>query len=268
MLLSTRTHASGFPTVDIAALVQRIMDYISQYQQYSTQLETYYTDVQQLYQMYEDYEQQIREYQHMLDQMQALSDYLKDGDAEAAIRAASELYSSNPLFGNTFDESNSDYDDARKGTDLLYGARLSDAEIRALINKGKYSSDSRKIVQSQWAEIYANDALAIQQIGNSAKNKKSLADLIDLRSQSRDLIDTLGPEDHLATLQALAEQNQVMMQMFEDMIKNQDQSYSESNRFVNQINRNRSLELQWQQQKQPQKVKLERASNNKYLHDF
>jgi len=98
-----QAHATGIPTVDIAALIQSLLDYIQQLSAYAEDLYQSAMAGNEYVQTLLKMEQMYREYAHYLNQIEGLIDYV-DGEAWDDILAALEVdIPLNPLEWDKYD---------------------------------------------------------------------------------------------------------------------------------------------------------------------
>jgi hypothetical protein len=91
-MVPQQAHATGFPTVDIAALIQRITSYLTQLQGYSDQLTATSLESSQLAQLVTDYSQTLTEYSDFLQQVRSLKAFISAGEYDLLLEAIEPYY--------------------------------------------------------------------------------------------------------------------------------------------------------------------------------
>lgn len=103
VLAYNQANATGIPTIDIASLIQSLLDYVSQLSQYAEDLYQSATLANEYYQTLLKMEQIYKEYAHYLDQIEGLMAYF-DGKAWDDIVAAVKWdYPINPMEWSKYD---------------------------------------------------------------------------------------------------------------------------------------------------------------------
>lgn len=229
--------ASGFPTVDIAAIAQSVTDYINQLQQYAEAMAQTALNESQLAEAIKLYEQTMIEYDHMLRQMEGLKSRISN-------RQWQQIYAKYGSVINTYPGMKPDFDSARwakinRELETLFprAQRLSDIEddLASLA----YDSNSLQHVTETARQSYAREQLAVGQSMFVQDMDDELEVQMGRYGEVSSKRASLGPEDHLATLQVMAEQNELVIEALQQQsaINNAQLQYSnqlESHYFSNQ----------------------------------
>lgn len=97
MTYSPRTEASGIPTVDIAALIQKLVQYAQILRDYSEQLYQSQVVANEYVQKLREMEQIYREYEHTLNQIKGIRDYVDNQEWKDILRQIEIDFPLNPL---------------------------------------------------------------------------------------------------------------------------------------------------------------------------
>ena len=199
-----KANASGFPVVDIAGIVQSVTDYASQLQQYGEAIAQGTMQADELLTALDQYEQMAAEYETMLGNLQDLESAISEGDfidAFGIITDSSLGDFINPDLAEWAEEALDVWvavDEARRGR--YGGTRRTAEEILAEIND-LFPNDVNAQEQAEFA-LNMQDSSSSQ----SAVDKMFI-DQIDSISENllrqEELIQDLGPESELQTLQAI-----------------------------------------------------------------
>lgn len=94
---SPKTEASGIPTVDIAALIQKLVQYAQVLRDYSEQLYQSQVVANEYVQKLREMEQIYREYEHTLNQIKGIRDYVDNQEWKDILRQIEIDFPLNPL---------------------------------------------------------------------------------------------------------------------------------------------------------------------------
>ena len=199
--------ASGFPVVDIASIAQAVSDYSNQLLQYTEQMQQTILEQSQLAQLIATYEQTMTSYYHMLSQMKGLERMMSQRDYAAMLKKFSNVIDSYP--GNTPNFQSKEW--IAKGKDLtrMYNRVAEAKDLEDAIRAVPFDAGSQ-----ERAGVAANQAFTLEQmaVGQSLYSEQMNEELLINVERSKEVSDqlrTLGPEDHLATLQLMALQNEL-----------------------------------------------------------
>lgn len=205
------SEASGFPTVDIAALIQRITSYVTQLQQYASQLTSNQTEIGQLMQLYADYEQTLREYDHYLSQLRGLERFI-DPESWAVLLEASGAYYGRTDFALVpdIDARSENYErDVAALLNRFTTVPLATEELEDRLNRAGVSADVRLSDDgSRISAAFSRQIDLYRQVSQNERDAKVRDE--DVR-QTATLLRGIGDESDLATLQLLATQLQVAL---------------------------------------------------------
>jgi hypothetical protein len=199
-----KASASGFPVVDIAGIVQSVTDYASQLQQYGEAIAQGTMQADELLTALDQYEQMADEYTTMLGNLQDLQSAISAGDFIDAFGIITDSALGdyiNPDYTEWAEEALDVWvavDEARRGR--YGGTRRTAEEILGEIND-LFPDDVNAQEQAEFA-LNMQDSSSSQ----SAVDKMFI-DQIDSISENllrqEELIQNLGPESELQTLQAI-----------------------------------------------------------------
>ena len=202
--------ASGFPVVDIASVAQAVADYSNQLLQYTEQMQQTILEQSQLAQLISTYEQTMTSYYHMLSQMQGLQRLISKRDYMAIMKRFSNVIDMYP--GNAPDFKSKEW--IAKGKDLsrMYN-RVSDArDLEDAIRAIPFDAKSQEIQETAAQQANTMDQMAVGQSLFSEGMNDELLTNVERAGEVADKRRSLGPEDHLATLQLMAEQNELAIE--------------------------------------------------------
>lgn len=225
--LSSTASASGFPVVDIASIAQSVTEYSTQLLQYTEQMQQTILDQSQLAQLIATYEQALTSYNHMLRQMQSLQRILDRRDYMALMEKYSDVVDSFPGSGMT------DFGAGKwvaKGKELssLYNRIESvnsfDQAIRAIPFTSRSNSAASEAAEQSYAreQLAVGQSLFVDDMNDEIETQMTrYGDVAEKRA-------ALGAEDHLATLQVMAEQNELTIEALQqsNAIANAQLQYS------------------------------------------
>lgn len=202
--------ASGFPVVDIASVAQAVADYSNQLLQYTEQMQQTIFEQSQLAQLIATYEQTMTSYYHMLSQMQGLQRLISKRDYMAIMSKFSNVVDMYP--GNTPNFQSKEW--IAKGKDLsrMYN-RVADArDLETAIRAIPFDGKSAELQETAAAQANTMDQMAVGQSLFSESMNDELLTNVERAGEVADKRRSLGPEDHLATLQLMAEQNELTIE--------------------------------------------------------
>lgn len=202
--------ASGFPVVDIASVAQAVADYSNQLLQYTEQMQQTILEQSQLAQLISTYEQTMTSYYHMLSQMQGLQRLISKRDYMAIMKKFSNVIDMYP--GNAPDFKSKEW--IAKGKDLsrMYN-RVSDArDLEDAIRAIPFDAKSQEIQETAAQQANTMDQMAVGQSLFSEGMNDELLTNVERAGEVATKRRSLGPEDHLATLQLMAEQNELTIE--------------------------------------------------------
>lgn len=229
---SAPTLASGFPTVDLAALAQRIIQMQQVLNQYSEMIKQTGLNVDQLNQMYEQYKQALITYDHLLEQAQALEHQVARKDWLKFMEDISQIEMVNPWNTGAADIRESSDAHVRAGVEQsnnMYGSISKKDEYQAMLKKAFGST----YVSPEELQSYNQANMAATQRGYvdfTAKKSAEVAQTISKLDEDRL---KLGDNSQLATSQFIAEQNQVLMAQLQINNELLRQQMDTSNQFEN-----------------------------------
>lgn len=225
-IMPVSAKASGIPTVDVAAIAQIILDYTNQLEQYTELMAQSALEESQLLEAIRLYEQTMISYEHMLSQMQGLKDKL-------GVEAWSEVYEKYEDILNTYPPYITDFnasDLVRINDDLnnLYYRSPSLEDTEDLLLSLGYAADDLAQATEHATQGYQKEQLAATQALASEKIDNRLKVQVERAGEVADKRLRLGPEDYLATLQLMAEQNELMLSTMHEqaVINNTQLQYS------------------------------------------
>lgn len=85
-------HAGGIPTIDIAAIMQKLISYLTQLMEYSEAISNVSENAKQYAQMIRDYQQKLREYQHFLNQIASIRHMISNQDWQRLMQILNNYY--------------------------------------------------------------------------------------------------------------------------------------------------------------------------------
>lgn len=224
-----RTGATGFPTVDIAQVMQNIMEYEQELTAYSTQIEQKAIQVSQLTQAINTYQQLLTDYNHYLTLTRGLKDYIDSNSLNSIAKAALWDDANNP-FSGSFDPT-------------IYtssGMVNINNELKRIYNRSRQLSNMDSDITSIGGSTELNNraqfsyersqlaATQTQQVETNAEEiNKNIATNDELEDALNSVQDT--PESQVATLQLMATQNQAIQANLQTIAKISNQQLNYSN---------------------------------------
>lgn len=222
-------HAGGIPTIDIAGLMQKMISYLTQLMEYSEEISNTASNAQQYAQMIKDYQQKLREYQHYLNQLQSIRHMISNQDWAILMGTIRNYYGrSKRSVVYTMDPDSKTYE-SDLGTVLGQYDYVppdpnnvrSDAQ-----NLGLWTPQYQREVEEDYrAYNLYKDRMRI--VSNNARKNEQFQKEIETHAQ---IIESLGDESDLATLQEMAtanvtimKQNKALSQTMNQILMNQEQ---------------------------------------------
>ncbi|AUZ86191.1 type IV secretion system protein [Methylophaga nitratireducenticrescens] len=227
-LFSGHAAATGIPVVDVAHIAESVLQYQQQlrdYQEYMIQ-----TGLQdsQLLQMVEDYRQVLREYNHYLNQISGLENALSGGDWDYLISIVQRNYGSAD-FGllATMDADSATYSDDMRSVLGNYGMapRTTTNVADDLAAAGVADTASYEQDMDQVNRVYSKYSNQQEMV---SRNEVELGKLEQDRAANKLMLESLGDESDLATMQLIAAQQQLLsnqVQVQSTIANQQLQSY-------------------------------------------
>ena len=203
--------ASGFPVVDIASVAQAVADYSNQLLQYTEQMQQTILEQSQLAQLMATYEQTMTSYYHMLSQMQGLQRLISKRDYMAIMSKFSNVIDMYP--GSAPDFKTKEWIAKGKELTKMYN-RVADArDLEDTIRAIPFADSASQERQEKAAEqAFTLDQMAVGQSLFSESMNDELLTNVERANEVAIKRQALGPEDHLATLQLMAEQQEVSIE--------------------------------------------------------
>lgn len=257
MSVNQQANATGFPVVDISGIVQAVTDYANQLQQYGEMIAQGTMQADELLTAIDQFETMAEEYDTMLRNLEDLESAIDGGDfAEAfGIITDSKLGDFvNPDFADWAEEALDvwvEIDEARRGR---FGGSRRNAEdildeIRDLFPDDANAIESAEIafaVQDSTSSQAAVDQMFMDQIDTISEN------LI----KQEELIQGLGPESELKTLQAIA-QVLVSQQKLKESELRREASRAQSGTSMEEL-----LAMRQARAKEDEAIRLDEAMGN------
>ncbi|GAB6909746.1 hypothetical protein JCM12296A_55940 [Desulfosarcina cetonica] len=214
--------AGGIPTFDIANTIAMALDYITQIMKYQEQISQTSSEAAQYAQMLKDYMQTLKEYQNYLNQLESLKNKISSGDWKFLLKTLSSYVGAAELWSlielNPDSATFEDYMDAVLG---IYGYVPKDlSEVEAAAKElGIWTDQYEEKANQIWNQYELfKDKYRI----NAQVNEESRERINKVIPQHAQILDALGDESDLATLQAMAYQNQTIMKQLESLIQVQN----------------------------------------------
>lgn len=204
LMMPPKADATGFPVVDIASIVQAVVDYSQQLTQYAEMIQSGLLQAQELVQTIQQYEQMLNEYETMLGNLQDLGSFISSGDMRSAFSLITNSNLSqfvSPEFANMTDDLLEVWVAVDEIRSTQFGG-VSDVE-RVLADLNALYPDRPELLDK--AELilnYQNSATNVAAINLQYENQLSGFEQ-NLENQEVAL-NSLGAESELASLQAIA----------------------------------------------------------------
>ncbi len=200
-----KAHATGFPVIDLANIVQMLVDMGMQIAQQAEMITTAVNSGLSVIEQIKEYVQMLEEYETTLTNLKDLGDAIASGDFEAAYGIISNSNLTEFVNEDLVDLSGDmldvwvAVDDARRGK--FGGAKAIEDILNEVSELYPDNPDVQEIVeisQNRQTASTSSAALSDIQLTNITKFENSI-------EKQEQLIDGLGEQSELATLQALAQ---------------------------------------------------------------
>lgn len=217
-----KAEASGFPTVDIAALIQRILGYVTQLSDYASQLTSEMTQISQLMQLYEDYTQTLREYEHFLNQVRSMRSFISDADWNDLMAAMAPYYgTSDYAVVPTMDPDSGTFDnDVRALLNQYTTVPRTEADFDARLASIDLDSDDFRDTNTQLSAAYSRQMDVYRQV---SRNEEDAVERDTRIEGLNNVIENLGDESDLATMQTMATALGMLLMQQQSAIRLQNQ---------------------------------------------
>jgi len=214
--------ASGFPTVDIAALIQRVTSYMTQLQDYAAQLTSTETEISQLVQLYEDYEQVLREYQHYLRQLRGLENFISDADWRDLMAFFAPYYGASDFAAlATLDPDSATFESDVRALLSQYTTVPRDAaDFDARLASIDAEAPHYRNENTRLSAAYSRQLDLIRQVARNEDDAIARDEDIDRLSG---VIENLGDESDVATMQTMATALEMLLVQQQSAIRLQNQ---------------------------------------------
>jgi phage-related protein len=209
-IIPSPSFATGFPVVDIASIAQAVAEYSTQLEQYSEQMQQTVLGEGQLSELIATYEQAMISYDHMLVQMSGLPRMIDARDYGAIANKFASVIDSYP--GNVTDFSSSNWVAKGRALSSLNTRIDSVNDLEAAIRALPLDSRSSANTTTRSNQAFAREQLAVGQsmfVDNMSDQLQTQVVRYGDVAQQRA---ALGPEDHLKTLQVMAQQNELIIE--------------------------------------------------------
>ena len=241
LMLSPVGWTSGIPTVDAAALAQRITQMQQLLTQYEEMLNQTGLNLDQLNQLYDSYTQLLHQYDHMLMQAQALKFQLDRRDYAGFLQKIGMIEDVNPFNTGAGDIRQSDSEYAQAGveqSDHMYGAIKERDEYQEMMRNAFGST----YISPEELQSYNQANMSSLQNTYGMTAKEEYSDVTKELQRLEQAREYLGDESQLASTQFLIEQNQVLLRQQQETNQLLRQQLEMSNQFENQYFRSRQRE--------------------------
>lgn len=220
------TFGSGFPVVDMASIAQSITDYINQLSHYTELMSQTVLDESQLAEAIKLYEQTMTEYDHMLRQMEGLKNRIDKRQWQQIYAKYGHVINSYPAMKPDFDSGQ--WVKVNRDLETLYYRADSLGDIEDAISAIGYDSNSLSQVTDTARQSYAREQLAVGQHMFVEDMDAELEVQMERYGEVAAKRQALGAEDHLATLQVMTEQNELLIEALhqQNAINNAQLQYS------------------------------------------
>jgi len=204
LMMPPKADASGFPVVDIASIVQAVVDYAQQLTQYAEMIQSGLLQAQELVQTIQQYEQMLNEYETMLGNLQDLGSYISSGDMQSAFSLITNSNLSqfvSPEFANMTDDLLEVWVAVDEIRSTQFGGVADVEQVLADLNS-LYPDRPELLEKAELILNYQNSATNVAAINKQYENQLSGFEQ-NLENQELAL-NSLGAESELASLQAIA----------------------------------------------------------------
>lgn len=217
--------ATGFPTVDIAAIIQNIIAYITELSDYAESITQTTTQVDQLVSMYEEYQQMLQEYQHYLNQLQGLRNQISNADWNTLTQFVTDItpYISDLSVTIGLDPTSPNYETQLRTILRSEGMapNTTDGVVDSFTVDLGVQAQKMAVMEQRIQRLnrdYDRYASQHEVAAISEEGRKTLFENVEL-SQSR--FEALGDESDLQTAQLGVANQLTMMKQNDLMLKNQ-----------------------------------------------
>lgn len=222
-----KAHASGFPVVDIAHIVQSLVGYVQELADFIEMIQQTALSTEQLIQMVTDYQQVLTEYQHYLDQIRSLRDTIPLEDWERLLEEIERANAQVSEFSLTdlLDAASGSFEEDLRvvlrdqGIAPPYSEEVMDAYTEELGLPGDEAADIAQRIDQLNTEYLRYAAQHERVSGNRIYNEE----LTEKRLRAESIVNNLGPQSDLQTQQAIAKNQILQMEMFEALLVQQNQ---------------------------------------------
>ena len=214
---------SGIPVFDASSMINQLRDLLQQIMIYEEAISQNTQLTQQYYQMLRDYQLKLTRFRHYLNQLQSVRHMISQKDWLRILQTIKYYYGkSKRAVIVQADPENPSYEEDMNTVLRQYGHVPRDpaaveAEARQL---GIWTEEYGRQVRSDW-ETYELMKDRLRMVSNNDKESRHRRERI--LPGHANLLDNLGDDSDLATLQAIAAQNQTMMNQMEALIQIQNQ---------------------------------------------
>lgn len=239
LILSSQSHATGIPMVDVANLVQNIMDYAQQLKSYSEDMYQSQVVANEYVQTLKDWEQTLVEWDAQLEQMKGISDAVDNGEWSKLIGNVELGYPLNPLdpywenwdYDKLTDDgltdieedikkfkiSNRNMADLYADIDAIYEDESNEMKLLQLYN----AESKRQWVNDLSQHVYYHEKVAKPRLSNVQELNQSVRSIRESQAT--------GDQTQLKTLQVIALQNEALNNAVTALLEIQ----TEENEFTN-----------------------------------
>ncbi|MCW8348737.1 hypothetical protein MD535_22365 [Vibrio sp. ZSDZ65] len=211
--------ASGFPVVDVANLLQSVVQYTQILKDYEQMLAQTGLNINQLTTLLDQYTQTMREYQVLLNQVSALERKLERRDYPGLHRDINQLYE---------DHLKEDTPNQPVASTQRYASVPDKHQVNSLSERAIGATPSH--LNQAYRLASDSHTSASERDYYRRSNAQIRADIAHLDEQRLGL----GSQSELATLQLIVEQNQILMEQIANLNEMQLSSMSYSNQFEQQ----------------------------------
>jgi len=214
---------SGIPVFDASSMINQLRDLLQQIMIYEEAISQNTQLTQQYYQMLRDYQLKLTRFRHYLNQLQSVRHMISQKDWLRILQTIKYYYGkSKRAVIVQADPENPSYEEDMNTVLRQYGHVPRDpaaveADARQL---GIWTDQYGRQVRSDW-EAYELMKDRLRMVSNNDKESRHRRERI--LPGHANLLDNLGDDSDLATLQAIAAQNQTMMNQMEALIQIQNQ---------------------------------------------
>lgn len=220
--------ATGFPVVDLASIAEAVTSYTQDLRNYLEYVQQTSTQVQSLEQAINLYQQSLASYNEVLRQMETLKSRMSQRDWEGLYNQYKSVVDNYP---GSPPGTGADWEAAVATQDKAYYQGNSMAQMQSQLDSVGLDAQSTSEVSTEMGRVRARADTGVQQRQDVEKidvmTKGYTDTLKDLDTQRADL----GPEDNLKTLQLMADQQHLGLQMQQQQMVQQNTQQKYSNQF-------------------------------------